>query len=61
MTRRIDRRAVFFLLSAVLSILLLPLAPPELRWVGWTLGIAFVVLAVASWADHRGRTGQFRP
>ena len=55
MTRRVDRRAVFFVLSALLSIVLLPLCPPELRWVGWSLGVAFVVLATASWADHRTR------
>ncbi|MEO5900466.1 MAG: hypothetical protein ABIR68_10095 [Ilumatobacteraceae bacterium] len=55
MTRRVDRRAVFFVLSALLSIALLPLCPPELRWVGWSLGAAFIVLATASWADHRTR------
>jgi hypothetical protein len=60
MSRHVDRRAVFFLLSAVLSIALLPLCPVELRYVGWTLGASFVVLAAVSWFDHRGRTGERR-
>jgi hypothetical protein len=60
MSRHVDRRAVFFLLSAVLSIALLPLCPVELRYVGWTLGASFVVLAAVSWLDHRGRTGERR-
>ena len=34
MSRKVDRRAVFFLASAVLALLLLPLCPPELRYVG---------------------------
>jgi membrane protein implicated in regulation of membrane protease activity len=54
-SRNIDRRAMFFVASAVLSVLLLPLCPPELRWVGWTLAATFVVLAAASWADFRSR------
>ena len=53
--RKVDRRAVFFLFSAVLAVVLLPLCPPELRYVGWTLAAVFVVLAVASWADFRSR------
>ena len=55
MSRKVDRRAVFFVISAVLSIALLPLCPPELRYVGWTLAAVFVVLALASWADFRAR------
>jgi len=55
MKRRLDRRAVFFLISAAVSIALLPLCPPELRYVGWTLGAVFVVLAALSWSDHRSR------
>lgn len=53
--RKFDRRAVFFGISAVVAILLLPLCPPELRFVGWILGAVYVVLALVSWADfHRG-------
>lgn len=50
-----DRRAVFFLLSSLTSLVLLWPTPPELRWVGTILAIAFAVLALASWADHRSR------
>ncbi len=58
--RRSDPRAVFFLLAAVVSALLVPVLPhephkPSLDWVGWTLCVAFVVLAVLSWLDHRSR------
>ena len=55
MSRRVDRRAVFFLFSAVLSLVLLPLCPPDLRYVGWTLAVVFLLLAAASWADFRSR------
>ena len=55
MSRRVDRRAVFFVASAVLALLLLPLCPPELRYVGWILAAVFVVLALASWADFHAR------
>lgn len=60
MNRHVDRRAIFFLISAVLSVALLPLCPVELRWVGWTLGVVFAVLALASWADDRSRTSEHR-
>ena len=55
MSRKVDRRAVFFLASAVLALLLLPLCPPELRYVGWILAAVYLVLAAASWADFRSR------
>ena len=50
-----DRRAVFFAASAILCLLLLWPTPAELRWVGITVSVTYVVLAVASWFDHRGR------
>jgi hypothetical protein len=55
MSRKVDRRAVFFVSSALLALVLLPLCPPELRYVGWTLAAVFVALAAASWADFRSR------
>jgi len=56
----VDRRAVFFLFSAVLSLVLLPLCPPDLRYVGWTLAVVFLVLATASWAEFRSRHRRHR-
>jgi hypothetical protein len=60
-----DRRAVFFVLAAVLCFALRPLIPieegkPDIRWVGVVTGVAFVVLALLSWLDHRGRQGADR-
>ena len=52
MSRRVDRRAVFFVISAVIALALLPLCPPELRYVGWILAVVFVILAAASWLDN---------
>jgi hypothetical protein len=50
-----DRRAIFFLISAGMCLLLLWPCPPELRWVGEGLAAALTVLAAASWLDHRSR------
>jgi len=56
LSRTIDRRAVFFLLAAGLCALMLPITPDKERWVGVTLVIVYLVLAVASAADFRSRT-----
>ena len=50
-----DRRAMFFLLAALVCVLLLPLAAADFRWV--TLGVAatYLLLALASYLDFRGR------
>ena len=50
-----DRRATFFLLAALVCLLMLPLAADEFRWV--TLGVSFtyLVLSLASYLDFRGR------
>ncbi len=55
-----DKRAVFFVFAAVACAALIPLIPlekgkPDITWVGWTLSLAFVVLAALSWLDHRSR------
>jgi hypothetical protein len=50
-----DRRAVFFVCSAVICVLLATVTPPELRWVGDTMAIAYAVLSVASWLDFASR------
>jgi hypothetical protein len=51
----VDRRAVFLLGAAVICVLLVPLAPEDLSYVGVVLAIWCVVLAVASWLDHLSR------
>jgi hypothetical protein len=50
-----DRRALFFLVAAVVCVALLPLA--EARYRNLTLGLAgvYVLLAVASYLDFRSR------
>jgi hypothetical protein len=50
-----DRRAAFFLLAAVACAVLTPVADPDHRWVAGGLAVTYLVLAVASWVDARGR------
>jgi hypothetical protein len=50
-----DRRALFFLGAAVVCAVLIPIADPEHRWVPIGLSIVYTLLALASWADNRGR------
>jgi hypothetical protein len=54
-----DRRALFFLGSAAVCLVLTPVAPPDLRWFALVLAGAYVVLATASaldtWFRHRHR------
>ena len=52
-----DRRAVFFLGAALISFVLVPLTPAGLGYVGAVLGSAYLVLALLSALDHRGRHG----
>ena len=52
---QIDRRAIFFWLSALISLLLVIITPQELRWVGVVLGIWLTLLGVASWLDAVSR------
>ena len=52
-----DRRAVFFLGAAVLSVVLIPFTPAGFGYVGAILGTAYVVLALLSALDHRSRHG----
>jgi hypothetical protein len=52
----IDRRAVFFVLSAVVCVALVPLAEPQHRWVPEVTAIVYVVLAVASALDAWSRS-----
>jgi hypothetical protein len=50
-----DRRALFFLVAAVICVLLVPVA--EAKYRSLTLGLVgvYVLLAVASWLDFRSR------
>lgn len=50
-----DRRALFFCGAAVVSLVLLPVTEQAQRWVPAGLAVVYTLLAVASWADHRGR------
>ena len=53
--RWVDRRAVFLLCSALLSLLLVPLAPDDLAYVGVLLAVWCTVLAAGSWLDKWSR------
>ncbi|HEY7626707.1 MAG TPA: hypothetical protein VH761_06555 [Ilumatobacteraceae bacterium] len=55
-----DRRAVFFMCSAVVCVLLAFVTPSELSWVGNVMALGYVVLAVASWLDYASRRGTTR-
>jgi heme A synthase len=50
-----DRRALFFLGSAVVCALLIPVTEQAQRWVPAALTVVYVILSVASWADRRTR------
>ena len=51
-----DRRAAFFVGAAIISAILIPVTEQAQRWVPAVLAIVYLLLAVASWADHRTRT-----
>jgi hypothetical protein len=48
-----DRRAVFFLVAALVCGLFVPLTDPPLRWVPEVLAVTYVVLGLASYLDAR--------
>jgi hypothetical protein len=50
-----DKRAQFFMAAALLCLMLVPLAADQFRTL--TLGVAgtYLLLALASFLDHRGR------
>jgi hypothetical protein len=50
-----DRRAVIFLVFAVICLALTPVAEAEFRWVSLGTGTAYIVLALASALDARSR------
>lgn len=50
-----DKRAQFFLLAAAVCAGLVPLADDRFRNLTVGVAVTYVVLALASWLDHRGR------
>jgi hypothetical protein len=50
-----DKRAQFFLLAAVVCLLLVPLAQDDFRTITLGVSITYLVLALASYLDHRSR------
>lgn len=48
----IDRRAVIFYVFALVCFALTPLAPTEYSYVGWILGITYLILGSMSWLDR---------
>jgi hypothetical protein len=50
-----DRRAIFFLGAAVVCAVLIPVTDGQHRWVPIALSVVYTLLALASWADARGR------
>jgi hypothetical protein len=52
-----DRRAVFFICAAIVSIALAPATDPKVRWVPEWLAVLYVALALLSlldaWSQHR--------
>jgi hypothetical protein len=53
--RWVDRRAVFLLCSAVVSLLLVPVAPPDFEYVGVVVAVWCTILAIGSWLDKWSR------
>ena len=50
-----DKRSVFFVISAVLAALMIPLSDASLRWVPELVAVTYVVLAVISFLDFESR------
>jgi hypothetical protein len=50
-----DKRAQFFLLAAAVCAALVPLADARFRTLTVGVGVTYLVLALASWLDHRNR------
>ena len=48
-----DKRAQFFMAAAIVCLAMLPVAEDEYREITIGVAITYVLLAVASWLDHR--------
>jgi hypothetical protein len=53
-----DRRALFFLGSAAVCLILAPITPADLRWFALALAGVYVLLAAGSALDNRSRRRQ---
>lgn len=53
--RWIDRRAVFLFCAALVSLLLVPFSPDDMRYVGVVLAVWCVLLGIGSWLDKWSR------
>ena len=53
-----DRRALFFAVFAAVCFVLVPIAQPKFRFLAEITGAVYVVLAVLSLLDARGRERQ---
>jgi hypothetical protein len=51
-----DRRAAFFFAAAAVCAILIPVTEQPDRWVPTALVVIYLLLALASWGDHRTRT-----
>jgi hypothetical protein len=50
-----DKRALFFLVAAIVCTVLVPATPGEYRWFAIGLAVLYAVLALASWLDNQSR------
>ena len=48
----IDRRAIIFIVFAVVTFLLVPISPTDFQWVGELLSVIYLVLALLSFLDN---------
>ena len=55
----IDRRAIVFVVFALVCGLLIPATPEKHRWFTVALCVVYAVLATASYLDHRSRTRRY--
>ncbi len=55
-----DRRALFFLASAAVCLVLVPVTPADLRWFTAALAVVYVLLAIGSALDNWSRSREGR-
>jgi hypothetical protein len=55
-----DRRTVFFFLAAIVSVLMVPVAPADFRNVCWIVAAVYVVLSAAMALDTWSRNRKLR-
>ena len=61
MKMRFDRRAIVFIVFAIIAQVLMPFAPEDLHWVGQLLSVTYFVLAFLSWLDSVSRRKARKP